>query len=87
MKAARIVFPGRRRHTLLGLALCAGLGLGMPASAQTELDSIFAQGQAPIEALDDTSLSDLRGRFSTASGVLEIGVDLRSVWVAADGST
>lgn len=77
----------RPRKTLLSIALGLGFGLCLPMSAQAGMDAIFAQGKAPIEALDDESLSDLRGRFSSTSGILEIGVDLRSVWVAADGST
>lgn len=87
MKTARRLSHCSPRQSLLSIALGLGLSLGSPLAAQAELDSIFAQGKAPIEALDDESLSDLRGRFSTTSGVLEIGVDLRSVWVAADGST
>lgn len=80
----------RRRpqtHPALPLAVACCLGLGLPLPAAADLKPIFGQDAASLEALDDEALSHLRGRYSTGSGVLEIGVDLRSIWQSPDGTT
>jgi hypothetical protein len=69
----------------LGVACC--LCLAWPLSARADLNPIFGRDAGALEALDDDALSHLRGRYSTSSGVLEIGVDLRSIWQSPDGTT
>jgi hypothetical protein len=69
------------------LALTCTLGFALPSSALADLKPIFGREIAPVEALDDEELNHLRGRFSTSNGVLEIGVDLRSIWQSPDGMT
>jgi hypothetical protein len=71
----------------LTLATVVSLGLGLAPLAHADLGPIFALGVDQVEALDDEDLSELRGRFSVGNGVLEIGVDLRSIWQSPNGTT
>ena len=79
--------PRQRQLRALPLVLACSLGLGVLAPARADLGPIFAQGSDQVEALNDEDLGQLRGRFAAASGVLEIGVDLRSIWQSPDGTT
>jgi hypothetical protein len=77
----------QRSPRALPLALACSLALGMISPVRADLGPIFAQGSDQVETLNDEDLSHLRGRFAAASGILEIGVDLRSIWQSPDGTT
>lgn len=72
---------------VLRTALICSIGLMLSSHCRAELHTIFFSTDEPSALLADDDLQDLRGRFSASSGILEIGVDLSSIWQAPDGST
>jgi hypothetical protein len=78
--------PALRRHAC-GIAIGLMLALAGQSAAHAGTDEIFGKVAHDAQGLDDDMLDNLRGRFSSSTGVLEIGVDLRSIWTAPNGNT
>jgi len=73
----------------LAAALLVAFTVHAPtAHAAGEFDDtpLFAS-EAAVEHADDTLLDGLRGRWSGPSGVVGIGIDLRSIWQTGNGAT
>lgn len=73
------------RRNILAAAVAAACALLAPNAAWARPDDVFGSSRH-VEAMDDAELDTLRGRYSGPTGVVAIGIDLRSIWQTPDGT-